>query len=322
MFFATFFLSTPAFNVGSFKMMTWKYMLVTQGIFFLATFFIYMALRNFYFKWETKDLLLIGCIGYTESALTAMFIMDLFEDGLQHREGLFFTVFFFFILFFLMIHFQQTFALRTKEEQERLRIHDLEQQTAFYQSKSEEEQKVKKIYHDMKNLMLAATLSPNNSSLLNTVTQELEEYGQYYESGNGILNVILKEKLKKAKELMIDTQVDVDFSEGGFIEDRDVVTIFGNALDNVIEASEKLPMEERLITVKSCKIRKMMIIIFENNTKKYVDPELKTTKTDSFLHGFGIKNIKEVVERYDGTCTIEAVQGRFLLKVTIPLMEK
>lgn len=319
MFIATFFIPTPAFDMGGFKMNTWQYILVIHGIFLLATLFIYFKLQKFYFRWEKKDLLLVGCVGYTETALTAMFIMEVFEDGIQDREGLFFAIFLFFIILLLVIHFQQTFTLREKEEREQLLIHDLEQQTAFYQSKSDEEQKVRKLYHDMKNLMLAARLSQNNSSLLNTVTQELEEYGQYYESGNGILNVILKEKLNKAKELMIDMQVDVDFSAGSFLEDRDVVTIFGNALDNAIEACEKLPVSRRIITVKTQQIRAMLSVMIENSMLEENNPDLHSTKEDRFLHGFGLVNIKETAARYDGTCTTEIDAGVFILRILIPI---
>lgn len=64
-----------------------------------------------------------------------------------------------------------------------------------------------------------------------------------------------------------------------------------------------------------------MSIVIENNAEEHENRVLKTTKENSFLHGYGIKNIKEAVERYDGTCIIEAKQNRFVLKIIIPLME-
>lgn len=66
----------------------------------------------------------------------------------------------------------------------------------------------------------------------------------------------------------------------------------------------------------------MLSILIENSMAVSRDTHQATSKQDSFLHGFGINNIKEAVGRYDGTCTIESEQGRFLLKITIPLMEK
>ena len=50
-----------------------------------------------------------------------------------------------------------------------------------------------------------------------------------------------------------------------FIEPLDVSTIFGNGLDNAIEASEKLPEEQRAILVKAGKMQNFFSVLIENN---------------------------------------------------------
>ena len=48
----------------------------------------------------------------------------------------------------------------------------------------------------------------------------------------------------------------------------------------------------------------------------------RTTKKDNFLHGYGISNIKNAVEKYNGTCTITKENRKFTLKILIPNNEK
>ena len=103
------------------------------------------------------------------------------------------------------------------------------------------------------------------------------------------------------------------------MEPLDISTIFGNAIDNAIEASEKLPEDRRLITVKAAKIRDMLMITAENNMQEDQRIPEGTTKEDRFLHGFGIPNIRKAAEKYDGQCSVSADGGVFRLKVLIPV---
>lgn len=315
----SFFWNNPSFDMGNFYIGHWQWTTFLQIACLSLSIIIYYTLRNFYFKWETKDLILVGITGLTELIIGATSLEKLLREGVEEKSGLFFSSCLFWVIIFLIIHFQQTSQLREKEEKERLRLQSLELEVTYFQEKTKEEEKVRKLYHDMKNVLLAAKLCKEDTALLDNVEQDLEEYGHYYESGNTILNVILKEKMKMAKDKEIDMQADVDFTEGNFIKDRDIIIIFGNALDNAIEASEKLPADEALITVKAGKIRNMLSIIFENNMADELNPDFHTIKEDIFLHGFGITNIKESVERYGGTCILNTEAKRFLLQILIPV---
>lgn len=318
-FIESFFWNNPGFNMGKFYLGHWKWSSIMQMACLILSILLYFMLRGFHFKWEVKDLILAGSTGFTEIIIAAVSTEKLLKEGVEDKSGLFFSTCLSLVIIFLIIHFQQISQLRAKEEKERMRLQSLELEVSYFRSKAQEEQKVRKIYHDMKNLMLAAKLDMENSSLLDSVEQDLEEYGHFYESGNGVLNVILKEKRKAAKDRKIDMQIDVDFTEGNFIEDRDIVIIFGNALDNAIEACDKLSAQEGLITVKAGRIRKMLTIVFENNLAEEEVLPLSTSKSDGFLHGFGITNIKESVERYDGTCTIETKEQQFIMQILIPV---
>ncbi len=109
------------------------------------------------------------------------------------------------------------------------------------------------------------------------------------------------------------------FESGSFLEPLDISTIFGNALDNAIEASEKLPEDKRLITVKAECIRNMLLIMIENNVLPGTAATEGTTKTDRFIHGFGLPNIKNAAGKYGGQCSIKSEDGKFTLKIIVPI---
>ena len=77
------------------------------------------------------------------------------------------------------------------------------------------------------------------------------------------------QKQTKYKEEYMISNID-------FMEPLDISTIFGNALDNAIEASEALPEDKRLITVKAEQVRDMLLITVENNTQPGSAPPEKT----------------------------------------------
>ena len=124
-----------------------------------------------------------------------------------------------------------------------------------------------------------------------------------------------------AKEKQIDFQAVIRFEAGSFMEPLDISTIFGNALDNAIEASEKVSESMRLITAKASRIHDMLVVAVENNMMLDLPKDAKTSKEDIFLHGFGLSNIRKAAEKYDGQCTTKAKDGKFVLKVMIPIPE-
>lgn len=210
---------------------------------------------------------------------------------------------------------------------------ELEMKQAYYKDRIRDEERVRSIYHDLKNHLLVLQAQAGNGQEVQTSIQglqsQIQEYETYYQTGNEYLDIIIRDKARAAKERQIDFAAAVAFADGAFIEPLDISAIFGNALDNAIEASEKLPERERLITLKVNRVRDMLVISTENNApqvddvQKWIlaDPVRKnrTTKEDAFAHGFGLNNIRTAVEKYAGQCSVRAVEGKFMLKIVIPM---
>lgn len=200
---------------------------------------------------------------------------------------------------------------------------ELEMKQEYYQDRINDEEQVRSIYHDLKNHLLILQAQTDKAQELQMSVQELEnrvrDYENYYHTGNEFLDIIFRDKARAAREKGIDFSAVISFEDGAFMEPLDISTIFGNALDNAIEAAERLPEEQRLITVKTNRIHNMLMIIVENNVAPgYGVPE-RTSKKDTFLHGFGLANIRNTAEKYGGSCSTKAEDDRFVLKVMIPV---
>lgn len=203
------------------------------------------------------------------------------------------------------------------------RMEEMEKQRQYHEDLLKEEERVRSIYHDMKNHLLILEAQTKDSQIAHQSLRELQsqisDYEDYLYTGNKSLDVILRDKAGKARQKGIDFGAAVCFEDGDFIEPLDISTIFGNALDNAIEASEKLPEEERMITLKTDRVRDMIVILVENNAKPDKSSGKGTSKKDNFLHGFGLVNIQKTVEKYGGQCNTGLKEGRFVLKIVIPL---
>lgn len=200
---------------------------------------------------------------------------------------------------------------------------ELEMKQSYYRDRMKDEERVRGIYHDLKNHLLVLQARTQDGQEIKSSVQGLQEqisaYENYYHTGNEFLDIIIRDKARTAQEKGIEFSAMLSLEEGAFLDPLDISTIFGNALDNAIEASEKLPEGSRAIIAKAGRIRDMLVISVENNALPEIQPSMKTTKRDESAHGFGIPNIRRAVERYGGQCSIGAREGRFLLKVMIPM---
>ena len=205
----------------------------------------------------------------------------------------------------------------------------LEMQQKYYEDKLKDEERVRAVYHDMKNHLLVLEGSQGTEAtrqMAQELRAQIADYEDYIHTGNDFLDIIIKDKAEKAREKHIDFSAAIDIGGADFIEPLDISTLFGNGIDNAIEASGKLPEEQRVIEVKAGRVNDFISILIENNCVEGQAADKagkhRTTKADSFLHGFGIANMEKTAEKYGGTCTTRQEDGKFTLKILIPLRKK
>ncbi|MCI8991693.1 MAG: GHKL domain-containing protein [Eubacterium sp.] len=199
----------------------------------------------------------------------------------------------------------------------------LKMQHEYYLEKQKEEERVRRVYHDMKNHLLVLEQQGNTAESVQAagkLLRQIEEYEDYIHTGNDILDIILKEKSHEMREKQIDFSVTADLSRSEFLETLDISTMFGNGLDNAIEASEKLPEDQRAVLLKAGKVQNFVSIVIENKClEEAAVRKGRTTKKDRLFHGLGIYNMKKAAGKYGGQLNMDCADGKFVLKILIPI---
>ena len=197
-----------------------------------------------------------------------------------------------------------------------------------YEKQVELEKEIKKnqeqmrlLKHDMKNhiLVIAGFLEQGKETeakqYVSEILNKLNKMYTYVSVGNALLNYIINSKLSKAKELEIEIKAQIENLEFAYMDSMEFSALLNNVLDNAIEAAVLAPkkyMEVKIISVKGfdtiCVKNTVVASVLENN------PELETTK-DEDGHGYGLKQIKSIVEKYDGMIDIEEENGMFIVNI-------
>ncbi len=157
--------------------------------------------------------------------------------------------------------------------------------------------------------------------------QEVEESIRIYESivqtGNEVLDTILTEKSLYCKERGITISCVADGKLLSFINNMDLYSLFGNAVDNAIEAVEQFEEEEkRQIDVLVYRQQNFLVVNIINPMQETLVLENEmpvTTKRDKNLHGFGVRSMRYIVKKYDGFFNFSQEDGCFSLKFLFPI---
>ena len=103
----------------------------------------------------------------------------------------------------------------------------------------------------------------------------------------------------------------------------DISALFGNALDNAIEGAEKIGNpQERLIYLNVDRQKGFLRIHVENRFVGEIQFRHNlplTKKSDKNIHGYGVKSMKQIAEKYAGSIRAEAVDNWFKLDILIPI---
>lgn len=175
--------------------------------------------------------------------------------------------------------------------------------------------------HDLKHI-----LDRIEDKLTGEEAASLREAIQFYDAniktGNEVLDVVLCEKAMTCQKSGISFSCMADGEKLDFLTPVQTYTLFGNIIDNAVEAVKPLPLEERVISL-SCWEEKDSLVVEESN---YFSGRLEldhglpaTSKGDSSRHGFGTKSIQYIAAQYGGTMDIKVVDNMFFLTVRFPL---
>lgn len=175
-------------------------------------------------------------------------------------------------------------------------------------------------HHDLKK-RLAEISVPLSEDDIRTIESAVNAYDSKIKTGNNALDVLLTKDslLCRAEGIALTyTGKGSDFS---FMSTMDVYALFGNAVDNAIEAVRKVKdPEKRVIDIATEKRGEMVFIVVTN----YYEGEIRmeaglpvTTKGEEGFHGFGMKSMLLLARKYHGGLAVRLDRDRFILSVSL-----
>jgi hypothetical protein len=206
----------------------------------------------------------------------------------------------------------------------------LHRQFEQYQHSKESMELINRKYHDLKYQIAVIRTEQDpakRAAYLDEMDNEIKMRETQNKTGNQVLDTVLMTKNSICAKNDISLTCVADGALLAFMEVMDICSIFGNALGNAIESVLKIDdHEKRLIHIALYSQNNFIIIRFEN----YFENEVAalegglptTTKSGKSYHGFGLKSIRYMAEKYGGSMTINTEDGWFILRILLPVPRK
>ncbi len=227
----------------------------------------------------------------------------------------------------IMIYYFYTVISR--EYDNKLKVELLEQQNENARKEISEAdvfvKQMKRVRHDMKNHLITIDGYLDKGSIeeaRNYIKDLAENYmpssREFVSTGNIAFDAIVNSKLAVCEQKKIFMEIKV---VNGVIDNFDPIDtgiLFGNLIDNAIEAAEQSEAKRITLTVQTQ--GKYLSVLISNTVKSSVlenNKNFETTKKDTGLHGIGLKSVSGLVEKYDGMIDFYEKSGEFHCNVLL-----
>lgn len=201
-----------------------------------------------------------------------------------------------------------------------------EEEYSYFQDYKDKQQDTAQFRHDWKNHMLVL-----QKMLRDGEYTRAEEYfeglsgvsgvtTQKILTGNEMLDMLLCIKEGEYTEENITVSMEGSLSELTPLHPVDSSILFSNLLDNAIEANRKVEAD-RFIRIRARSVNETIYLEMENPMEgelQYEGSRIITTKKDSEVHGLGLKNVAEIVEKYHGQYRLEGKKNLFVIQIILP----
>ena len=212
----------------------------------------------------------------------------------------------------------------TESVKEQMQLQAEKIKTEYYQTLLEQQERTRKLVHDINNhfQMVEGYLREKN---IDEAVSYLARMKESLPAGTGrkfcsdsAVNALLNSRYTRLLEMHADVHFNIDIGNMTGIEPMDLCTLFGNILDNAIEALEQVGEERRTVKLQA-RCEKGLFTVSAVNSKVNgiveQDGHILTGKDEKDVHGYGIENIKEITCRYGGKMEISYTEDEFSILV-------
>lgn len=185
-------------------------------------------------------------------------------------------------------------------------------------------QKNEHLYHDMNHhLQMIYHLAKKKgiseiTEYITSISIPIHELSDMVWSGVDTVDAILNHTVSEARRQGISVNVNAEFPPSSTITSDDLCVILFNLLDNAIEASLRYMHRTKnkpVIDVTIRRIHQFLIIKIQNPClpPRRLFGLFPTTKPDTYHHGIGLRNVREKVEKYNGSLELEVKENLFVV---------
>lgn len=183
--------------------------------------------------------------------------------------------------------------------------------------------------HDMNNHLntiygLMETENFNEAKIyISSLNQSISFINEIIETNNPTISSLLNIKNSRAIKNKIKFKLEINIPRNINIKDVDISIVLNNLIDNALEACEAVDENKRLIDLKMNIKDSYLIIMIKNSKDQNVKVEMEsifadyTTKENHGNHGLGLKNVKLIVNKYDGLINIKDEGDMFAVNVAL-----
>jgi len=216
--------------------------------------------------------------------------------------------------------------LRQNQTEKRLQMVSMlwEQAREQYRISKENIEAINIKCHDLKHQLLAIRDKTDEREYARMM-ELVDSYGSQIETGSEVLDVVFQEKNFQCRKLGIQFTCIIDGAALNFMDTIDLYVLFGNLIDNCIEAVSALPETEvKNVQVTVRRERGFVIVTTENGYAgelQWADGRLRTSKGDEQNHGFGLLSIEKIIHKYGGRYSIQTDEQIFTMNIVFPVSE-
>ena len=281
-----------------------------------------LILVSHFFNREESDLRIVWLLPLISIQLASISVCYVVQCHAADKDFPDYMVFFMAVLLFVNIMIVFYVEALRKNEKEKYLAELTEQhyhlQIEYYQQLLEKQQETKALWHDIKKYTAAmqAVAAQNDSEQLRQIAQAAADAYERVKDisavGNPVVDALLNQYLRSAKENQIQVLLDITIPEVLAISTLLISVVIGNTFDNAIEACRLIAPEKRMIHLQ---LRKQNRILFYSIENPYIDAvtQLRVGKH----HGYGLKNVERAVNQNNGNFQLEKVDGNFIVQIRL-----
>lgn len=202
----------------------------------------------------------------------------------------------------------------------------IKNQLAHYEELYHYQSEIRTFRHDIKNKLLSVSGLLADGQIEKAADAVKGEADFLDEANNGIINsgnpavdAVLQSKLATADKKGIKLDFSVKLSGEINVDLLELGVLIGNALDNAIEATENIENNTaKTVFASIITMGGRIVVSVENPVKTEVDTKrIGTAKSDRINHGYGLKSIKTIAQKYNGDVFVSCEGNIFTTSINI-----